>query len=77
MPDARHRLEGCNGRAQRLPCQDGGYYPAHLAFSQTSTVALPFKGSGSSFLLQMPSVPVAVGAPNIHQEQLQAHEALP
>jgi len=33
MPSKRQRPEGCNGRAQRLPCQDCGYYPAHLAIS--------------------------------------------
>lgn len=32
MPNKHHKL-GCTG-AQR-PCQDCGYYPAHLAISET------------------------------------------
>ena len=43
MPPQGQGLEGCNGRAQRLPCQDAWYYHAHLARSVISDVSTSAK----------------------------------
>lgn len=73
----RAMARGMQRESAASPLPRWRYYTAHLAFSQTSTAALPFKGSGSGLHRQMQCQPVADDPPHIVPTPPPKHEALP